>query len=318
MTIATFNTPSELSAKLKATRVSSFRQLDECLKKIGAPRDEQMIRNNIYIAPLDWFYIEPGFNLREVDESHAEGFAQSYEQGHYVPPVVAELKIVDEMPRLVLRDGHHRIAGARKAQLRGANLPGLLVAEFKGNSTDAVLMMIKTSEGKALQPIERADGYKRLAGQNWSVSQIATSLNRSVTHVERLLVLANAEENVKQLVRDDRIAASVAIDVLVDLRGTGQDAYQKLIAMVDQATAAGRSRATGKEASRALGKFNVTPKEAQAAFGALCSLTGPLRERMAADSSGEVLLDLRLDSQSAAVLLKLLEKYETTVAQACA
>lgn len=139
-------------------RIASFRQLDEHLKKTGVPRDEQMIRNNIYIAPLDWFAIEEGFNLRPIDPDHAEGFAKSYEQGLYVPPVVAELKIIDGNPRLVIREGHHRLTGARIADGRGANLPGLMVNEFKGNQSDAVVMMIKTSEGKELLPLERGEG----------------------------------------------------------------------------------------------------------------------------------------------------------------
>lgn len=304
-------TPVDMVDKLKNTRVSSFRQLDECLKKIGAERDEQMIRNNVYIAPLDWFYIEPGFNLREVDDAHADSFAKAYELGQYVPPVVAELKLVDGIPRLVLRDGHHRLIGAHKAKVRGTNLPGLQAVEFKGNSTDAVVMMIKTSEGKPLLPLQRAEGYKRLAGQNWNNNQIAEQLGCSAQNVDRLLLLANAEENIKQLVREEKVSATVTIDVLMELRGTDQDPYERLVAMVEQAHAAGRSRATGKEAAQALGKFKVTPKEAKAAFGALSSLAGPLRERMQAGGE-EVQLDLRLDSKSAQVLLKLLEKYEAT------
>lgn len=305
------STDEKLAAQLKNTRVSSFRQLDECLKKIGAERDDQMIRNNVYIAPLEWFYIEPGFNLRGIDEAHADGFAVSYKRGHYVPPVVAELKIIDGVPRLVLREGHHRIIGAHKAQADGANLPGLQVNEFKGNSSDAVLMMIKTSEGKPLRPLERAEGYKRLAGQNWSTSQIAEDLNRSITHVERLLLLANAEENVKQLVRDDLVKATTVMDVLVELRGTGQDPYPKLLQMIESAKAQGRKHATGKDASKALGKFKVTPKEATAAFGALSGLTGSLREQVAAGRE-EVELNLRLDAKKAELMLKLLEKYEST------
>lgn len=193
----------------------------------------------------------------------------------------------------------------------GVKLPGLMVSEFKGNSADAVAMMIKTSEGKPLLPLQRAEGYKRLAGQNWSNSQIAELLGCSAQNVDRLLLLANAEENIKQLVREEKVSATVTIDVLMELRGTDQDPYERLVAMVEQAHAAGRSRATGKEAAQALGKFKVTPKEAKAAFGALSSLAGPLRERMQAGGE-EVQLDLRLDSKSAQVLLKLLEKYEAT------
>lgn len=303
-------TPVDMVDKLKQSRVSSFRQLDECLKKIGVERDEQMIRNNIYIAPLDWFYIEPGFNLREIDDAHAESFAKAYELGQYVPPVVAELKLVDGIPRLVLRDGHHRLVGGYKAKMRGINLPGLQAVEFRGNLNDAVVMMIKTSEGKPLLPLQRAEGYKRLSGQNWSNHQIAEQLGCSTQNVDRLL-LANAEESVKQLVREEKVSATVTIDVLMELRGTDQDPYQRLVAMVEQAHAAGRSRATGKEAAQALGKFKVTPKEAKATFGALSHLAGPLRERMQAGDE-EVQLDLRLDSKSAELLLKLLEKYEST------
>jgi len=291
-------------------RIASFRQLDEHLKKTGVPRDEQMIRNNIYIAPLDWFAIEEGFNLRPIDPDHAEGFAKSYEQGLYVPPVVAELKIIDGNPRLVIREGHHRLTGARIADGRGANLPGLMVNEFKGNQSDAVVMMIKTSEGKELLPLERGEGYKRLAGQNWSPAQIADRMNRSVTHVERLLLLANAEENVKQLVREGAIKASPVIDVLVELRGTGQDPYPKLLGMIEGAKASGRTRATGSDANKALGKFKVTPKEAMSAFSALSGLTGSLRDQL--KSGGDAQHELRLDSKAAESLLKILEKYEAS------
>lgn len=125
-------------------RLTSFRQLDEYLKKAGYPRDEQMVRNNIYIAPLEWFCVEPGFNLRSLNEARVEQFANAYEQGLYVPPVVAELSLIDGKPRLVIREGHHRLEAARRAEQRGGTLPGLMVSEFKGNKADAVVLMQRT------------------------------------------------------------------------------------------------------------------------------------------------------------------------------
>ncbi|HBN9243605.1 ParB/RepB/Spo0J family partition protein [Pseudomonas aeruginosa] len=291
-------------------RLTSFRQLDDFLKKAGYPRDEQMIRNNIYIAPLDWFHIEQGFNLRPIDPEHAEGFAKSYEQGQYVPPVVAELGIVEGEPRLIIREGHHRVTGARIAVERGATLPGLVVTEFKGNKADAITLMIKSSEAKGLTPLQRAEGYKRLSGQNFSDAQIAERMGKSVSHVTRALVLANAEENVKKLVEDGLVTASIATDVLVELRGTASDPYEKLLKMIEKAKAAGRPRATGKDASKALGKFKVTPKEAVSAFSALQGLTGSLRQQM--ETGGDAQHELKLSPDAAATLLKILEKYEAS------
>lgn len=72
---------TEMMEELKKARVSSFRALDEFLKKRDVPKDEQLSRNNIYIAPLDWFYIEPGFNLRPIDPEHAGRFANSMPRG---------------------------------------------------------------------------------------------------------------------------------------------------------------------------------------------------------------------------------------------
>ncbi|WKL67253.1 hypothetical protein Q1Z72_00830 [Pseudomonas qingdaonensis] len=291
----------------EAPRVTSFRQLDEYLKKAGVPRSEQMIRNNIYIAPLSWFHIEPGFNLRPIDPEHAEGFARSYEQGLYVPPVVAELLIVDGQPRLAMREGHHRITGARIAEARGTALPGLVVTEFKGNKADAVAMMIKTSEGKPLTPLQLAEGYKRLSGQHWPEEQIAERMGRSQAHVERHLMLANADESIKLMVKEDKVSATVAMDVIRACRANGSDPLQTLQAMLTEASSKGRQRATAKEAAKALGTFKVTPKQAQRAFSALQVLEEPLRDQLAGD--GPVKLNLELPADEAKHLLSLLEKF---------
>lgn len=290
--------------------VTSFRQLDELLKKEGYPRDEQMVRNNIYIAPLRWFYVEPGYNLRTVDLDHAEQFARSYERGAYVPPIVAELRNIDGEPRLVLRDGHHRVKGAEIAEARGARLPGLMVVEFKGNAADAVSMMIKTSEGKPLTPIQKAEGFKRLAGQLWSEKQIADQHNMSVELVERYLLLANADENLKQLVRDDKVTATVAIDVIKACRANGTDALQTLLSMREDAAKNGRARPTAKEASKALGKFKITPTQAVKTFATLQCIETPLREQLQA--GGRVSIPLELEADDAKYLLELLQKYRET------
>ncbi|SIR00073.1 KorB domain-containing protein [Aquipseudomonas alcaligenes] len=290
-------------------RLASFRQLDEYLKKAGYPRDEQMIRNNIYIAPLEWFTVEPGFNLRTLNEAHVEQFANAYSQGLYVPPVVAELSLIDGQPRLVIREGHHRLEAARRAEQRGAGLPGLMVSEFKGNKADAVVLMISSSQALPLTILQRAEGYKRLAGQGWKSSQIAEKLGRSVQHVDQLLLLANAEEVIKDLVRDDRIAASTVIEVLNSTRGTANDPYTILIGMLENAAARGKGRATPADARGATRTFRPGKKVIRPIFDALASLEAELEA--AAEAEGAISIPLKIEKEIALELLKQIQKFKS-------
>ncbi len=294
-------------------RLASFRQLDEYLKKSGCPRDEQMIRNNIYIAPLEWFAVEPGFNLRELDDEHVEQFAQSYEQGLYVPPVVAELAIIDGNPRLMIREGHHRLEGAQLAVTRGAALPGLVVSEFKGNKADAVVLMMNSSQSLPLTPLQRSEGYKRLAGQQWKPSQIAKKVGRSVQHVEQLLMLANADEAIKELIRLNRITSTTVIDVLAAVRGTGTAPLPKIMQMIDRAQARGKQRATSADAKVTGAKFRPGSKVSRGVFDALASMEDAIAVQV---GKGDVIeIPLNLPAAMAKELLKHIQKFNQSSAQ---
>jgi len=288
-------------------RLASFRQLDEYLKKSGYPRDEQMIRNNIYIAPLEWFTVEAGFNLRELNDAHVEQFANAYEQGLYVPPVVAELSLINDQPRLVIREGHHRLQAAKRVVQRGAALPGLMVSEFKGNKADAVVLMISSSQSLPLTMLQRAEGYKRLAGQGWKTSQIAEKLSRSVQHVDQLLLLANAEEPIKDLVRTDRISATTVIEVLSNNRGTANDPYPILMRMLDNAAARGKARATAADASGSVRVFKPGKKVVRPILDALVGLESALEAAAAANDS--ISIPLNIEKSVAMELLKQIQKF---------
>lgn len=294
-------------------RLTSFRQLDEYLKKSGCPRDEQMIRNNIYIAPLEWFAVEPGFNLRELDEEHVEQFAAAYEQGLYVPPVVAELVIIDGNPRLMIREGHHRLEAAHRAVSRGTALPGLVVSEFKGNKADAVVLMINSSQSLPLTPLQRSEGYKRLAGQQWKPAQIAQKVGRSVQHVEQLLMLANADEAIKELIRQDRIKSTTVIEVLTAVRGTGTDPLPQIMQMIDRAQARGKQRATSADAKIAGATFRPGNKVSRCIFDALASLETTIAAQVG--KVDVIQIPLNLPAEMAKELLKHIQKFSQSSAQ---
>lgn len=257
--MSTDNTSTVKQQKLP----TSLRQFDEYLRKdLSKEQIEEakqagdlISRNNVHILPLKYFFIETGYNIRPLNEEHVESLVVAIAQGQPLPPVRVQMIVVDGEPKARIKDGQHRVAAAILAVERGlADLPGLMAMDFDGNEADAVLHMLKSSEGLALLPLERGEGYKRLLGQGWKPAVIAEKANKSSVHVDRLLTLANAEENVKQLVRDKVVPADVAIDTIYATRGTERDAFEEL--------------QKGIEIAKSLNKPSVTKSHMQKAGAA--------------------------------------------------
>lgn len=232
---------------------TSLRGFDDYLRKDlskeqleSAKKNGDLVtRNNVYILPLKYFHIETGYNIRPLNNDHVEDLVVAIAQGQPLPPVRVEMISVDGEPKARIKDGQHRVAAALCAVERGlCALPGLTAMDFDGNEADAILHMLKSSEGLPLQPLERAEGYKRLMGQGWKPAVIAERANKSSVHVDRLLILANAEENVKQLVREDLVAADVVIDTIIATRGTDRDAYEELKKGLEVAKSLNKPRVT--------------------------------------------------------------------------
>lgn len=247
---------------------SSLRSLDEYLRKDlskdqieeAKQKGEITTKNSIYTLPLKFFHIEDGYNIRKLNEEHVENLVLAIAKGHPLPPVRVQIINVDGEPKARIKDGQHRVAAAIRAVERGlCQVPGLAAMEFVGNEADAVLHMLQSSEGLALTQLERAGGYKRLQGQGWKPAQIAEGANKSVQHVDRLLVLANAEENVKKMVFEKVVPADVAIDTIISCRGTERDAYEEL--------------QKGLEVAQSLNKRKVTKAHMQQAGAAKPSMS---------------------------------------------
>lgn len=76
--------------------------------------------------------------------------------------------------------------------------------------------------------LERAEGYKRLQGEGSKPAVIAERANKSLQQVDRLLILANVKENVKQLVFEKAEPAVVAIDSIIATRVPSRPAWPRV------------------------------------------------------------------------------------------
>lgn len=190
---------------------------------------------------LDDIHEEPGFNLRDEGEdlqASIEALAD-YIMGGGIYPAL------EVRPRagggVFLVDGHRRRRALLLARDRGAPIEWVNVVAFVGNDADRVARVITSAEGRELKPLEVARGYKRLAAFGMSPDEIAKRVNKTRQHVDQLLILANANTDVQQLVAAGGLSAAVAVKVA---RQHGEGAGQVLQQELDKAKAAGKAKVT--------------------------------------------------------------------------
>lgn len=185
---------------------------------------------------------EDGFNLRDYDDpeviEHIEGFADSYTHGRYVPPLVVR---TDSEGNILVIEGHCRRRGALLAIERGAELVSVDTVPFKGNDVERVEVMLRSAEGLKLKPLAVALGYLRLNRMGHSNGEIATRMRKTASHVEQMLLLANADHDVHKLVREGKVAAYAAIEAI---RVHREKAGEFLLGKLEEATGRGKTAVT--------------------------------------------------------------------------
>jgi len=199
-----------------------------------------------YLLGVDELYVEIGYNIREIDHTHVEEFRDAYIAGEQVPPLAVQ--VTEQGIKII--DGHHRYYGAKLAQEAGYDIR-LECKDFVGSEADRIAFMVTSSQGRALEPLERAAAYQRLINQGWEPAQIAKKVKRSITDVENHLSLLTSGDELIALVKNKEVAATTAV-ALVREHGAS----------------AGRVAKTELEKVKAAGKKKLTKAAAMTQFSA--------------------------------------------------
>lgn len=202
--------------------------------------------------------IQDAFNLRELDsesEAGIEALTDYILAGGPLPPL--EVVAMPDGSGVEVVDGHRRHEAYGRAIARGAPIEWISVIGFSGNEIERQARIYTSNEGVKLRPMEAARGFKRFRGMGLDSDEIATVVHCSRTHVENYLVLADAERQVQDLVRQGKVSAEVAIEAV---RKLGAKAGEFLAGKVGQAKASGKSRVTASTIhGRALPRKVVSP-----------------------------------------------------------
>ncbi|EOI3556571.1 ParB/RepB/Spo0J family partition protein [Cronobacter dublinensis] len=190
-----------------------------------------------YLVPLGEIYVEPGYNVREIDQQHVEEFRDAFIAGEFVPPLAVE--VTAQGVKVI--DGHHRYYGAKLATEAGHEVPRLECKDFVGTEADRIAFMITSSQGKPLSPLERAAAYQRLVNQGWEIAEIAKKVKRSVADVDHHIQLLSCGDDLIEMVRSGEVAATTAVALA---REHGAKASSVAVEQMSKAKAAGKKKLT--------------------------------------------------------------------------
>ncbi|QBJ32902.1 ParB/RepB/Spo0J family partition protein [Hafnia alvei] len=194
-----------------------------------------------FLVPLSELYVEPGFNVRDIDQAHVEEFRDAFIDGEYLPPLAVQ--VTEQGVKII--DGHHRYYGAKLATEAGHEIPRLECKDFVGSEADRIAFMVTSSQGKPLSPLERAAAYQRLSNQGWESSEIARKVKRSIADVEHHLALLEVGDGLIEMVKSGEVAATTAVALS---REHGVNASSVAADQMVKAKAAGKKKLTRSDA----------------------------------------------------------------------
>ena len=209
-------------------------------KALAAHSSETGVKKtDLYRIPPEKIFEEDGFNERDYDDPEVEeqirGFEEAYFNGTYVPPLI--VRIDSQTGTVMLIDGHQRLRGAKRAIARGAPIEHLDCLPFRGGNDERILLMLTSAQGLKLKPLGVASSYLRLTRMGKTVADIAKHINRTTTHVESMLTLATANMDVRVMVREGTVSATMAIEAV---RAHGEKAGEFLQKKFKEAKAQGK------------------------------------------------------------------------------
>ena len=190
-----------------------------------------------FLVPLAELYVEPGYNVREIDQEHVAEFRDAFIAGEFVPPLAVQ--VTEQGIKII--DGHHRYYGAKMASDEGHEIPRLECKDFAGSEADRIAFMVTSSQGKALSPLERAAAYQRLLNQGWTPAEIAKKVKRSAADVDQHLQLLECGDGLIAMVRAGEVAPTTAVALS---REHGPKAESVAQVQMEKAKAAGKTKLT--------------------------------------------------------------------------
>jgi ParB-like chromosome segregation protein Spo0J len=238
-------------------------------KKPGAARQEApgiLKRSNSYFADPAMITRREGFNAR-FDMGDIETLAAQIKAKKEQDPESGGLIHDIHVKRLVkgdyrlaqgfafeVIDGDRRLTAIEHLMKKGLvfeiGVPVKIVNKEQSEVQDLIQMFV-ANEGKPFLPLEEAAAYQRLRDAGLTVKEICAAVSRSSVHVSAILALANADESLKQAVKDGKVNKMMARNIATNARGDKAKQAELTAAAVAAGSDKGAKRKVIREVEKA-------------------------------------------------------------------
>lgn len=219
-------------------------------------------RNNAYFGDPKMICRRQGFNPR-FDFGDIERLAGQIKTRKDKDPQTGGLKFPLSVKRLAkddprraqgfefeLIDGDRRLTAIEMLSKKGEDfstvgVPIIIVDKDQTELEDLDEMFI-ANEGKPFLPLEEAAAYQRMRDAGRTVKQICEAVGRKQMHVTAILALQNADESLKEAVREGRVSKDMAKNIATNARHD----KAKQAALTKEAVEAGNDRAKRRVVAR--------------------------------------------------------------------
>lgn len=188
------------------------------------------------VKPQD-ITVLPGYNPRVQNRAFFEGIealAENMKTHGYMQdkPLAVYSAKIDGEDKLVLQDGHRRLAAVMRAIEMGAPIKvvPVVLKERTENNIDLTLALLHSNEGEPFSQYEKAVLAKRLKKFGWENKQIAAEFRCTTAYVGQLLTLAGAPQAIAQLVQDGNLSATEAHRLMMEHGAEAADVATKAVA----------------------------------------------------------------------------------------
>lgn len=208
-------------------------------------------RGDAIRVQLKKIIIVHGFNERDFQREevrlHIASIVGSLIAGEPIPPLIVWTN--PETGEIELVDGECRYwAYTEFSETYPEKFDGYVSAmAFQGTPAQRKAMVAKTNSQLPLDPVQRGRVYLSLRDEyGMSRQEIAADMNKSLAHIDQLILLAGGAPEVHQAVDQGQISATDAVKLI---RDHGVDAPAELERRKEVAKEMGKDRVTAKVAA---------------------------------------------------------------------
>ncbi|OXI26883.1 pyridoxal phosphate biosynthetic protein PdxJ [Burkholderia sp. AU16482] len=231
---------------------------------------------DLWMVPYDHLHYDPADNIRPVDPewvAHLTALilANGYDKGS---PLHCYARKVDGKDLLFVYKGQHRYLAAGKAIEAGAKLEKIpvVVREAKTvNRAEMVIDGVVSNEGMRSSLLDLAAAIAELRDiHGMTIATICRRLNITDQTVRDVALLERAPAELHQMVRDGKVAGTLAIE---QIREHGaENALDRLQKGAAKAAASGKVRVTKKHLTAATARPKISEQQSKRLLQALQSV----------------------------------------------